>query len=66
MTNDRTALENVALTRLMRLNAIVQGLVTGVLAGLAIFIATNWLIIKGGTVVDPIWRSWANSSSATG
>ncbi len=53
MTNDRTALENVALTRLMRLNAVIQGLVTGVLAGLAIFIATNWLIIKGGTVVGP-------------
>jgi hypothetical protein len=53
MTNDRSAFENLVLTRVMRLNAIVQGVVTGLVAGLAIFIATNWLVIKGGTVVGP-------------
>ena len=53
MTNDRKALERLVLTRLMRLNATVQGLVTGLVAGLGIFIATNWLIVKGGTVVGP-------------
>ena len=30
------------------LNAKVLGLVLGLLFGLAIFIATNWLLIKGG------------------
>ena len=53
MTNDRKALEDLVLTRLMRLNATVQGVVTGVVVGLGIFIATNWLIIKGGRVVGP-------------
>jgi len=53
MTNDGKALENLVLTRLMRLNATVQGVVTGVVVGLGIFIATNWLIIKGGPVVGP-------------
>lgn len=45
--------ERVILTRLVRLNAKVHGLVTGVIAGLAIFIATNWLVLKGGPTVGP-------------
>ena len=53
MTDDRSALEHLVLTRVTRLNAVVQGLVTGLVAGLAIFVATNWLIIKGGPVVGP-------------
>jgi ABC-type nitrate/sulfonate/bicarbonate transport system permease component len=32
----------------LRFNTKVWGLVCGLLLGLAIFIATNWLIIKGG------------------
>jgi hypothetical protein len=47
------ALEEVVLTRLLRLNAMVQGVATGIIAGLVIFIATNLLIIKGGDVVGP-------------
>ena len=35
------------------LNAKVLGLVLGLLFGLAIFIATNWLVIKGGDPVGP-------------
>jgi hypothetical protein len=46
-------LEEVVLTRVIRLNAVVQGLVLGLLGGLAIFVATNWLILKGGPVVGP-------------
>jgi len=46
-------LERVILTRLVRLNAKVNGLVTGLIAGLAIFIATNWLVLKGGRPVGP-------------
>ncbi len=53
MTNDRSALEDLVLTRIIRLNATVQGVVTGLLTGLALFVATNWLIIKGGRVVGP-------------
>ena len=35
------------------LNAKVLGLVLGLLCGLAIFIATNWLVIRGGERVGP-------------
>jgi MFS family permease len=45
--------EELVLTRLLRLNATVQGVVTGLVFGLVIFIATNWLILKGGEVVGP-------------
>jgi hypothetical protein len=47
---DEKRLERVVLTRLMRLNATVYGLVTGLVAGLGVFIATNWLLLKGGPV----------------
>jgi hypothetical protein len=60
MTNDETDLEKVVLTRLLRLNAMVQGIVTGVVAGLGIFIATNWLVLKGGDVVGPHLSLLAN------
>jgi hypothetical protein len=52
MVQDR-ALEEVVLTRMVRLNATVQGIVTGIVLGLVIFISTNWLVIKGGPVVGP-------------
>lgn len=47
------ALAEVILTRLLRLNATAQGIALGLVAGLALFIATNWLILKGGEVVGP-------------
>jgi hypothetical protein len=53
MTGDEKTLEQVVLTRLLRLNATVQGVVTGIIAGLGIFVATNWLVLKGGDVVGP-------------
>ena len=37
----------------LRLNANILGIVLGIIAGLAIFIATNFLILKGGDVVGP-------------
>jgi hypothetical protein len=40
-------------TRLLRLSAALHGLVTGLLLGLLIFLATNWLVLKGGAVVGP-------------
>lgn len=53
MSPDTRDLEQLVLTRLVRLNATVQGIVTGLVVGLGIFIATNWLILKGGDVVGP-------------
>ncbi len=42
------------LTRaVLRLNGSVLGLVFGILLGLIIFVATNWLVIKGGVTVGP-------------
>ena len=45
--------EDVVVTRLLRLNAVINGTVAGALLGLGIFLATNWLIVKGGPVVGP-------------
>jgi hypothetical protein len=53
MADEKRALEQIVLTRAMQLNATVQGIVTGLVAGLGIFIATNWLVLKGGEVVGP-------------
>jgi hypothetical protein len=39
--------------RILRLDATAQAISTGVLVGLAIFVATNWLVLKGGPVVGP-------------
>ena len=48
---ENNELEKIVLTRLVRLNATVQGIGTGLVVGLGIFIATNWLVLKGGNVV---------------
>jgi hypothetical protein len=53
MVDGNSDLEKLVLTRLMRLNATLQGAVTGILAGLGVFIATNWLLLKGGEIVGP-------------
>ncbi len=53
MTKDSKTFERIVLTRIVRLNATIQGIVTGLIFGLGIFIATNWLILKGGNRVGP-------------
>jgi hypothetical protein len=53
MVENETALEKLVLRRLLRLNAALQGMVAGAITGLIIFIATNWLVLKGGNVVGP-------------
>ncbi len=45
--------ENKLFSGILRLNAKILGLVLGILLGLAIFIITNWLVIKGGDPVGP-------------
>jgi hypothetical protein len=37
----------------LRLNGVVLGLALGTAAGLALFVATNWLVLKGGEPVGP-------------
>ncbi len=39
--------------RILRLDAAAQAIAVGVLLGLGIFVATNWLVLKGGAVVGP-------------
>jgi hypothetical protein len=53
MAGMEKAPEEMVLTRLLRLNATLQGVVAGLVAGFGIFIATNWLVLKGGDVVGP-------------
>ncbi len=58
--NDVKKKEEKLFSGVHRLNAKILGLVTGLLAGFVIFIATNWLVTRGGhiapsgeTVVGP-------------
>ena len=53
MSQDPERAGQVVVTRLLRLNALINGSVAGALLGLGIFLATNWLIVKGGPVVGP-------------
>lgn len=53
MVTEQEPLETLVHVRLLRLNALVQGTIAGLILGLAIFVATNWLVIKGGDVVGP-------------
>jgi len=53
VAEDKKRIEEDILIRLLHLNAKVYGIVTGLLLGLVIFIATNWLVLKGGDVVGP-------------
>jgi hypothetical protein len=39
--------------RILRLDATLTGLTTGLVAGLGVFVATNWLVVKGGPPVGP-------------
>ena len=41
------------LARALRLNPTVQGIVVGLVSGLGLFVATNWLVLKGGEEVGP-------------
>lgn len=52
MDNPREV-ERLLVPRMVRFNATVQGIVTGLVLGLVVFVATLWLVIKGGPVVGP-------------
>ena len=42
--------ENKLFNAVLRLNAKMVGMALGLLLGFAVFIATNWLVIKGGHI----------------
>jgi hypothetical protein len=51
MTESKKSVDEEKLFQgVLRLNAKIWGLVCGTLLGSAIFIATNWLVIKGGHI----------------
>ena len=50
---DKSGDEKRLLSGILWLNARVLGLALGVIFGLGLFIATNWLVIKGGHPVGP-------------
>ena len=45
--------EQILERAVLSLNANILGIVLGIITGLGIFIATNFLILKGGDVVGP-------------
>jgi hypothetical protein len=53
MIEEPRELAGIVRTRLIRLNATLQGVATGLVAGLTLFVATNWLVLKGGPVIGP-------------
>jgi hypothetical protein len=53
MEDDEKAIERIVVTRLLHLNGIVLGLLTGLFAGAVVFLATIWLVLRGGDVVGP-------------
>jgi hypothetical protein len=46
-------IEPALAVRILRLETVVQGVAWGLVAGLALFLATNVLVLKGGRVVGP-------------
>ena len=46
-------LEKLVLSRLVKLNAVILGVVIGLVLGSLLFIVTIWLVIKDGPVVGP-------------
>ena len=45
--------EKLAIVRLARLRAMAVGISLGLIFALSIFVATNWLVIKGGERIGP-------------
>ena len=50
MENRKQSNEISLFNAVLRFNAKIMGLLLGLLLGLAIFTATNWLVIKGGHI----------------
>jgi len=50
MTAQRESKEELLFSSILRMNSQAVGLGLGILLGLGIFIATNWLVLKGGHI----------------
>jgi hypothetical protein len=48
MAEENKSILQVVNTRVVQLNAMVQGICAGLIVGVVIFVATNWLILIGG------------------
>jgi hypothetical protein len=53
MTNNGDPEDKALVGALLRFNGNILGLVFGTLGALVVFLATNWLLIKGGDRVGP-------------
>lgn len=53
MSNGDKAVEQIVLSELARINQIIAGMVTGLVLGTGIFLATVFLLVKGGDTVGP-------------
>ncbi|PYQ64319.1 MAG: hypothetical protein DMF54_14620 [Acidobacteria bacterium] len=53
MAQTRDDLDPALAVRILRLEAVVQGVAWGLVAGLLLFLATNVLVLKGGRIVGP-------------
>ena len=53
MTRAGADWEHLIQMRVRRVNTVVFALAVGLLAGVALFVVTNWLVLKGGPVVGP-------------
>ena len=51
--NNNNAYPEKLFNGLLWLNTKILGLVLGLMLGLMLFIATNWLVLKGGQTVGP-------------
>ena len=47
---NRSTVFDLINTRVVQLNASMQGISTGLILGMAIFVATNWLVLAGGHI----------------
>jgi hypothetical protein len=53
MTPGDGELQRLVRMRVRRVSALEFGVAVGIVAGLALFVGTNWLVLKGGPVVGP-------------
>jgi hypothetical protein len=53
LSQNGTVGEDLLTRAVLRLNGTVLGLALGIVFGLVIFVATYWLVIKGGAEVGP-------------
>ncbi len=53
MTSTRDEIQQLLSVRTARVNAVITAIVSGLLCGLVLWLATVWLVIKGGEVVGP-------------